>query len=157
MQHEIETCRAERAALDEKILMEMDETERRNAALRTMEQDLVRKGRETTQGKTRLDGEAQDLGRQVAALEGERQEIMTGIAPAYLDPFVKVARQRKGLALVAVRDERCGGCHVRVMPKLIQQVRRATGLIACDSCKRFLYVPDEPSTVAGAAAESPAQ
>lgn len=157
MQHEIEACRAERAAHDEKILLEMDESEKRNAALRAMDQTLERKGRETLQGKARLDEEAQELGRRVAALESERQEVMTGVSPAYLDPFVKVARQRKGLALVAVRDERCGGCHVRVMPKLIQQVRRATGLIACDSCKRFLYVPDEPSPVAGAGAESPAQ
>ena len=157
MLHEIESCKAERAALDEKILLEMEESEKRSAALRSMEEMLERKRRETSQGKTRLDAEAQDLRRQVGALESERTEIMAGIAPASLQPFIKVARQRKGLALVAVRDERCGGCHVRVMPKLIQQVRRATGLIACDSCKRFLYVPDEPSRAAGAGAESPAQ
>ncbi len=157
MLHEIESCKTERAALDEKILLEMDESEKRNAALRSMEETLERRRRETSQGKVRLDAEAQDLGRQAGALESERAAIMTGIAPAYLEPFLKVARQRKGLALVAVRDERCGGCHVRVMPKLIQQVRRATGLIACDSCKRFLYVPDEPSRPAGAGAESPAQ
>jgi len=43
------------------------------------------------------------------------------------------------------------------MPKLIQQVRRAEGLIACDSCKRFLYVPDDPTPGAGMAvvSESP--
>jgi len=157
MLHEIESCKTERAALDETILLEMEEGEKRSAALRSMEETLERKRRETSQGKTRLDGEGQELKGQVERLESERAEIMTGIAPAYLDPFVKVARQRKGLALVAVRDERCGGCHVRVMPKLIQQVRRATGLIACDSCKRFLYVPDEPSRAAGTGAESPAQ
>ncbi|HYS77395.1 MAG TPA: C4-type zinc ribbon domain-containing protein [Candidatus Dormibacteraeota bacterium] len=157
MLHEIESCKAERAALDEKILLEMDESEKRNAALRSMEETLERRRRETSQGKGRLDAEAQDLGRQAGALESERAAIMTGIAPAYLEPFLKVARQRKGLALVAVRDERCGGCHVRVMPKLIQQVRRATGLIACDSCKRFLYVPDDPPRATVAAAESPAQ
>jgi len=157
MLHEIESCKAERAALDEKILLEMDESEKRNAALRSMEETLERRRRETSQGKGRLDAEAQDLGRQAGALESERAAIVTGIAPAYLEPFLKVARQRKGLALVAVRDERCGGCHVRVMPKLIQQVRRATGLIACDSCKRFLYVPDDPPRATVAAAESPAQ
>ena len=157
MLHEIETCRAARAALDEKILLEMDETEKRSAALRSMEETLERKGRETSQGKQRLDAEALEFRRRVEALEGERTEIMASIAPAYREPFLKVARQRKGLALVAVLDERCGGCHVRVMPKLIQQVRRATGLIACDSCKRFLYVPDDPSRAAGTGAESPAQ
>ena len=80
------------------------------------------------------------------------------IAPSYLDPFMKVARQRKNVALVAVREELCGGCHVRVMPKLIQEVRRSTGLIPCDSCKRFLYVPDDaaPAAEPGSDAAAPA-
>ena len=98
-----------------------------------------------------------ELKSRAASLDEERRALETGISADYLNPFLKVARQRKGLALVAVRDERCGGCHVRVMPKLIQQVRRATGLIACDSCKRFLYVPDDPPRSTVAAAESPAQ
>ena len=67
--------------------------------------------------------------------------------------FLKVARQRKGLALVPVREELCRGCHVRVMPTLIQQVRRAEGLIACDSCKRFMYVPDTPGQPTSPVAE----
>jgi len=157
MLHEIEGCRKERAALDERILLEMEESEKRHAAVRALEETLERRRRETSQGKARLDAEIQDLKRRAEVLEAERVDLEAGVAPEYLQPFLKVARQRKGLALVAVRDERCGGCHVRVMPKLIQQVRRATGLIACDSCKRFLYVPDEPSRPAAATAESPVQ
>ena len=157
MLHEIEACRAERAALDEKILLEMEESEKRHAAVRGLEETLERRRRETSQGKVRLDAETQELKGRAETLEAERQSLEAGVSADYLQPFLKVARQRKGLALVAVRDERCGGCHVRVMPKLIQQVRRATGLIACDSCKRFLYVPDEPSRPAAAAAESPAR
>ena len=157
MLHEIEGCRAERAALDEKILLEMEESEKRHGAVRALEETLERRRRETSQGKARLDAEVQDLRRRAETLEAERVDLEAGVPPEYLQPFLKVARQRKGLALVAVRDERCGGCHVRVMPKLIQQVRRATGLIACDSCKRFLYVPDEPPRPAAATAESPVQ
>ena len=157
MLHEIEGCRGERAALDERILVEMEESEKRTGAVRSLEETLERRRRETSQGKARLDSEAQELKKRAASLEEERRALESGISADYLQPFLKVARQRKGLALVAVRDERCGGCHVRVMPKLIQQVRRATGLIACDSCKRFLYVPDDPPRATVAAAESPAQ
>jgi uncharacterized protein len=157
MLHEIEGCKAERAALDEKILLEMEESENRLAAVRALEETLERRRRDTSQGKVRLDSETQELQRRAEGLEAERARLEAEIPADYLQPFLKVARQRKGLALVAVRDERCGGCHVRVMPKLIQQVRRATGLIACDSCKRWLYVPDEPSRPAASAAESPAQ
>jgi uncharacterized protein len=157
MQHEIEGCRKERAALDERILLEMEESEKRNGAVRSLEETLERRRRETSQGKTRLDSEAKELKERVTTLEEERRALESGISADYLQPFLKVARQRKGLALVAVREERCAGCHVRVMPKLIQMVRRATGLIPCDSCKRFLYVPDEPSRTTASAAESPAQ
>jgi predicted nucleic acid-binding Zn-ribbon protein len=157
MLHEIEGCKAERAALDEKILLEMEESEKRHAAVRALEETLERRRRETTQGKARLDTETEELKRRASTLEAERANLEAGVSAEYLQPFLKVARQRKGLALVAVRDERCGGCHVRVMPKLIQQVRRATGLIACDSCKRWLYVPDEPSRPAASPAESPVQ
>lgn len=157
MLHEIEACKAERAAFDEKILLEMEESEKRLAAVRALEETLERRRRDTSQGKTRLEGEIQELKRRAGTLEAERARLEAEIPAEYLQPFLKVARQRKGLALVAVREERCGGCHVRVMPKLIQQVRRATGLIACDSCKRWLYVPDDASHPAASAAESPAQ
>jgi len=153
MLHEIETCKAERATHDERILLEMEETEKRGAALRALEERLKEKRRATEEGKKRLDETAAALRREQEGLEGERRALAATIPPEYLDPFLKVARQRKGLALVAVRDELCGGCHVRVMPKLIQQVRRATGLIACDSCKRYLYVPED--THHGPSAEPP--
>jgi len=140
---EIETFRAERAACDEKILLEMEAGEERARDLRAQEEALGRKRRDTAEAKTRLDGLLQQLRRETEILAEERRGVEATIAPVYLDSFLKVAKQRRGLALVAVRDELCGGCHVRVMPKLIQQVRRATGLISCDSCKRFLYVAED--------------
>src|SRR2546422_8421587 len=61
MLHEIEGCRKERAALDERILLEMEESEKRNLAVRSLEETLERRRRETSQGKARLDSEAQEL------------------------------------------------------------------------------------------------
>jgi uncharacterized protein len=151
MLHEIDGCRGERAALDEKILVEMEQAEKRNAEIRALEERLKEKRRETEEGKRRLDERQGALTERKNDLLNDQKKLSAEVAPRFLEPFLKVARQRKGVALVAVRDELCGGCHVRVMPKLIQQVRRATGLIACDSCKRFLYVPEEPAAAAGAA------
>jgi len=143
MQKEIDNFRAERAGLDERILVEMEEGERRAGQIRALEEALARRRRETAEGKARLEADVTELRRKVDALEIERRDLAARIPPALLEPFLRIAKQRKGLAFVAVRDELCAGCHVRVMPKLIQQVRRAEGLIACDSCKRFLYVPDD--------------
>jgi predicted nucleic acid-binding Zn-ribbon protein/ribonuclease HI len=149
MLKEIESCRVERLALDEKILLEMEEGDERAEKFRTLEERLKEKEQATQGGKKRLDELVASLKREKEAVEAERAGLEAAIPREYLAPFSKVARQRKGLALVEVREELCGGCHVRVMPKLIQQVRRATGLIACDSCKRYLYVPEETGGVAG--------
>jgi hypothetical protein len=157
MLHEIETCRAERAALDEKILLEMEAQEEQQRRIRSIEQDLEDRRRRTAAGKSDLERLLAALGRDREALEREREVTAARIGPTYLEPFLRVARQRKGLALVAVRDGLCDGCHVRVMPKLVQQVRRAEGLIACDSCKRFLYVAAEPAAGPAAADDATAR
>jgi predicted nucleic acid-binding Zn-ribbon protein len=143
MQHEIEGCKAERAALDEKILLEMEEQEKGSSAARDLEDRLKEMRGKTEAGKKALADRAAALQRDKDTLETERQGLQSQVNPVFLEPFLKTARQRRGIGLVGVREGLCGGCHVRVMPKLIQQVRRSTHLIACDSCKRYLYVVDD--------------
>ena len=141
--HEIEQVRKERAALDERILIDMEEAEKGNAAARVLQERLTERRRETEAGKRALDEKAAALRREKETVDAERHALQASVPQAVLDPFLKIARQRRGLGIVAVREERCAGCHVRVMPKLVQEVRRATGLITCNSCMRILYVPDD--------------
>ncbi len=152
IQHEIEACRAERAALDEKILLEMDAGDTHTSAIRKVEDEIAAIRRATTEGKTRVETRRKEFQGREQTLEAERGALETQIGATYLDPFLRGVKQRKGLALVAVRGGLCGGCNVRVLPKLVQMVRRSTGLIPCDSCKRYLYVLDEPGKGVGAVA-----
>jgi predicted nucleic acid-binding Zn-ribbon protein len=156
MLHEIEACRTERARLDEQILIDMEEGDKAGSAVKVHDERLVVRRRDTDRGKQALNERLAALKQEKAANETDQAELRKSIAPSYLDPFMKVARQRKNVALVAVREELCGGCHVRVMPKLIQLVRRSTGLIPCDSCKRFLYVPDDAAPAAPPGTDAPA-
>jgi predicted nucleic acid-binding Zn-ribbon protein len=140
MLHEIEACKAERSALDEKILLDMDAAEKTQAAARVHDERLRDRRQETERGKQALGERMARLQADRERLEADRDALQKSIPSRMLDPFLKVSKQRKGLGLVPVRGELCGGCHVRVMPKLIQEIRRSASLITCDSCKRFLYV-----------------
>ncbi|HZN02137.1 MAG TPA: C4-type zinc ribbon domain-containing protein [Candidatus Polarisedimenticolia bacterium] len=153
MQHEIEGCKAERASLDEKILLEMEEQEKGNTASRALEDRLKEMRRRTEDGKKALADKGAALKRDRDVIDADRQALQKEVSPVFLDPFLKTARQRRGIGLVGVRDGLCGGCHVRVLPKLIQEVRRSTHLIVCETCKRFLYVVDD--VVASGPARSP--
>ena len=143
MLHEIEGCREERAKLDEKILLDMEEAEKTQAAAKVHDDRLRARRQETERGKEALRQKTAGLEAEKKRLETERDGIQSGVPATLLDPFLKVSKQRKGLGLVPVREELCGGCHVRVMPKLIQEIRRSASLITCDSCKRFLYVYED--------------
>jgi predicted nucleic acid-binding Zn-ribbon protein len=156
MLHEIEGCKTERASLDEKILLEMEESEQHSDAFKKVEERLQAKRRETEEGKNKLAAQLEEMKREKERLEKEREQLAASIPASFLEPFMKIARQRNGVALVPVQEELCGGCHVRVMPKLIQQVRRATRLIACDSCHRFMYVPDDLWPKAAPGSDPPA-
>ncbi len=155
MQHEIESCRNERALLDEKILLDMEQGEKAQAAGKVLDQRLQEKRRETEKQKAALNARATALGADRERLESERAAVQKDLPAAILEPFLKIAKSRRGIGLVPVRDELCGGCHVRVMPKLIQQIRRSEGLITCNSCNRLLWV-DETTAPAAPAPETPA-
>jgi len=151
MVHEIDGCKAERATLDEKILLDMEAAEKTQAAARVHDERLREKRQETEKGRQALRERMTGLQAEKQRLEGERESLQKTIPARMIDPFLKISKQRKGLGLVPVRGELCGGCHVRVMPKLIQEIRRSTFLITCDSCKRFLYVFEDLNQAAAGA------
>src|SRR5438093_12292095 len=87
MLHEIEACRAERAALDEKILLETEESEKRHAAVRGLEETLERRRRETSQGQVRRDAETQELKGRADAREAGRRRLAAGVPAAARQPL----------------------------------------------------------------------
>ncbi len=70
-----------------------------------------------------------------------------------------VARGKKGVAVV--RDQVCTGCHMRLPIGTITTLMRGDDIQLCDSCGRYLYLPDpaesqsvEPVVAAKPAAKS---
>jgi len=50
-------------------------------------------------------------------------------------------RGKKGLA--AVRHQVCTGCHMSVPLATVMTLKHAQDIQLCDSCGRYLYLPDE--------------
>jgi len=64
------------------------------------------------------------------------------------------ARDKKGVALI--RNQTCGACHMRVPIGQITVLMRDEDIQLCESCGRYLYLPEVP--VGGTAvAEPPAK
>ena len=44
--------------------------------------------------------------------------------------------------MVAVEQEACSGCHVRVATMIAALVKRSIGIYTCPGCRRMLYAPE---------------
>ncbi|MGE5413191.1 MAG: C4-type zinc ribbon domain-containing protein [Syntrophomonadaceae bacterium] len=44
-----------------------------------------------------------------------------------------------GSPRAGVRGAHCGGCHLRLLPRLLQQIRRNGSVIGCPHCGRLLF------------------
>jgi hypothetical protein len=57
-----------------------------------------------------------------------------------------MTRGKKGI--IAVRNQVCSGCHMRLPIGVIMTLMHGHDLQLCDTCGRYLYLPEEPAAVA---------
>jgi predicted nucleic acid-binding Zn-ribbon protein len=80
-----------------------------------------------------------NTGKQIAELRGK-------IPAAILYHYERlVARGKKGVALV--ENQVCTGCHMRLPLGVIMTLSHGDEIQACDSCGRYLYLPETESPV----------
>lgn len=57
--------------------------------------------------------------------------------------FNRIAERRKGIGLAPCVNASCQACHVRVRPNVVDNLRRFSRIITCESCKRILIYQEE--------------
>src|SRR5579859_6868778 len=74
-------------------------------------------------------------------LDARIAELRAGIPQQILGHYDRlVARGKKGVAVV--RNQVCTGCHMRLPIGTVNTLMQAGDIQLCDSCGRYLYLPD---------------
>jgi predicted nucleic acid-binding Zn-ribbon protein len=72
-------------------------------------------------------------------------ELRSKIPQPFLGHYDRLrARDKKGVAVV--RNQSCTGCHMRVPIGLITVLMRGEDIQLCETCGRYLYLPDPAET-----------
>ena len=89
--------------------------------------------------------------------EARRAELRATIPQPILGHYDRlVVRGKKGVALV--RNQTCTGCHMRLPIGTINTLLHGLDVQLCDSCGRYLYLPEPaetPATEATVASQTP--
>ena len=73
----------------------------------------------------------------------QRSSLAGRLRAPVLRKYERIRRSR-GVAVAHVAGENCSCCHIRLRPKLLQDLRLQTdGMLCCESCGLILYVPED--------------
>lgn len=137
--HEIEVALAGKSALEDQIIALMDEADTLDTRLKDAEGVLAaQRGHADAEKKIlQADRAAQDA--ELTRLSAARVPAAGAVPAPVLAKYEQLLKGRKGVAVAAMLNGLCTGCHVRLRPNVEQQVRKSDAIVTCDSCQRILY------------------
>ena len=136
---EIDAAKASIGDHEDAILASMEEVE-------TLKADLEARTAHIESERTIVEKERADVEKAVAEAQArieralaERAQIESTLPAALVANVKRVEEGRKGIFLVKVERESCSACHVRLRPQVYQEIRQASKIHMCGSCRRYLY------------------
>ena len=158
-QHEIRFCKDAIDDLEEGILGKMEEAEQLQQDVSKAEASLkvesAKVAEDVRLAKARIEADRKEREIKLA----DRRALSAKISPAILRVYQRI-RKTRGVAITAVTAENCDSCHVRLRPKLLQDLGQLSeGILTCESCGLIIYRPDpdaeaESGTVSAAPANA---
>ena len=141
MELEIKGFKADKSLLEEEILGLLDSVDQAKAALAKEKESLSLEEKKYQTEIAELNRKSTEIQRMVSAGEEKRKAYTPNIESRLLSQYERILKSREGLALVPVRNNACGGCHMGLPPQVVNETQQHEKWIVCESCARILYWP----------------
>lgn len=137
--HQIATTQAEIGGLEEKELEAMyaiDEAKKQVKAAEATVAEAVA----AHEARIKLLEEKETTQRaDLAALQAELEQARAVVPPAALETYQRIAKRVPLPICVPMRDQKCGGCHLKVSNGVQTDARVGSTIVCCDNCGRIVY------------------
>ncbi len=140
---EIENLKADKSVVEEKILMGFDELEAARKLVEAERAVVAQYEKDFLAKKKTVEDEVTVMTDQVNVKNSQRSRVTPDVRPDILSRYDRIVQNKHGLAISAIKDMNCTGCHMHVTDHLVNQIRKYDQLVTCDSCARILYLPEE--------------
>ncbi|MCP5488881.1 MAG: hypothetical protein H7A43_09555 [Verrucomicrobia bacterium] len=143
LDQEIRSLRKQIREIEEREIKLMEEGEILKARVDELKESLSREEKGVGTDVEALGDRLSQISSERGALQAERDEMAKDIDEEWLSRYDRIFRNKGDFALVPVENaSSCGGCHMRLPPQSIQDVKRATAMVSCSYCGRLLYWMD---------------
>ena len=146
LKHEIERAQSDIAAIEDRELELMQESEDLKPSIAAAEQKHAgEKNRVAALMKT-ADDKVGVLQGRADAVRVEREAIAAQVKAADEDLFElyeKLFRSKAGRAIVPLEGNHCSGCHMTVTPATLRDAKVGGQVVSCEQCGRIVYTLPE--------------
>lgn len=137
---EIESAEKESAAIEDRILVAMEEVEKSEKVLKEEGARVKAEEQKLEEYRRELEAQAKAAEKELSAIKKTRAALVAAIDPELYREYMKILRKHYGLAVVEVKNEICQGCMMNIMPQLVVEIKRSeTEIFNCPQCGRIIY------------------
>jgi uncharacterized protein len=135
---EVATAEQRITALEDQILQLMEQTEQQRQTIQMQEQGVREARQKLREQNKHVQAAQESLNQEIASEQEKRQKITSPLDPKLYESYQQLATRHGGRAVVHLRDGVCTGCHLRISPQLIADIRLQQKLYTCPYCRLML-------------------
>jgi predicted nucleic acid-binding Zn-ribbon protein len=125
--------------LEDEELSLMELIEEKQRLLKEKEKTLKEEEKKFQEIKGEKEKEIEGLKNFLKEKQLQRESVSSSIDKKFFQDYVKVSKNRDGMAVVRFSDGICHGCFLGLPPQLASEIRKNEEIIKCPHCRRVLY------------------
>jgi predicted nucleic acid-binding Zn-ribbon protein len=130
------------ARLEEQVLRELERIAELEVQLAEAERTYEQRATAWSMREPELQARIDQLGRELEALQAQRQTIVQRLPPSALELYDDLQRRHRGTALAPVRKRQCSVCYARLPAAVFDMLAMPDPLVRCPRCGRVLYLEE---------------
>jgi len=141
MQDDVAALGRQRQRLEDEMLALMEETEQLAQRGGVLTAQRQARERELEDHVLQYQTHTRAITAEIESVRGARETMAAGIDPDLLRRYERLRERKEGVAVAAVVNGICAGCHVAIPEGRVAQILEGERLYTCEECGRILYVP----------------
>jgi predicted nucleic acid-binding Zn-ribbon protein len=138
---EIDAGKQRLETLEDQLLALMEATDQQRQAYRLHEQQESLAQQALVEQRHQLQQEHETLRRTIAMEQERRQQMLAGLEAKLYEQYQKITAQHGGRGVAQLQEGVCSGCHLKVPPQMVSEIRLQTQVFTCPHCRLILLWP----------------
>ncbi len=140
---EIGSKKADMSILEDDILSTMSRLESVNEEYNKLQEDLRCEDESLKDLTKSVDADVKETNIEIEKTQNDQKKYIDALDEYSLNHYNRLSNIKGGKAIVAVVDNMCGGCSMKITAQTLNVLMGGKELVFCQSCSRILYLEEK--------------